>query len=109
MGVGAVAVSYMVKAGMGYVGIGRFGETTGDELEKALSNLRAQGMKNLLIDLRSNSGGLMNQAVDVLDQLVPEDKKLVYTRGRIQSSNADYYSTDRKGKWTDGALVVLVD
>jgi len=105
----SVPYSFMIKPGIGYVRIVRFAQTTGDELEKALANLRAQGMKSLLVDLRSNSGGLLNQAVDVLDQLVPEDKKLVYTRGRIQSSNADYYTTDRKGKWTDGALVVLVD
>jgi carboxyl-terminal processing protease len=101
--------SYMIKPGIGYVRIIRFAQTTGEELERAIANLRAQGMKNLLIDLRSNSGGLLNQAVDVLDQLVGEDKKLVYTRGRIQSSNQDYYSTDRRGKWTDGAIVVLVD
>ncbi|HEY6196946.1 MAG TPA: S41 family peptidase [Candidatus Eisenbacteria bacterium] len=105
----SVPYSYMIRPGIGYVRIIRFAQTTGEELEKAIASLRAQGMKNLLIDLRSNSGGLLNQAVDVLDQLVPEDKKLVYTRGRIQSSNADYYTTDRKGKWTDGALIVLVD
>jgi carboxyl-terminal processing protease len=105
----SVPYSYMIKPGIGYVRIIRFAQTTGEELEKAVGNLRAQGMKSLLIDLRSNSGGLLNQAVDVLDQLVPEDRKLVYTRGRIQSSNQDYFSTDRKGKWTDGALVVLVD
>jgi carboxyl-terminal processing protease len=105
----SVPYSYMIRPGVGYVRIIRFAQTTGEELEKAIASLRAQGMKNLLVDLRSNSGGLLNQAVDVLDQLVPEDKKLVYTRGRIQSSNADYYTTDRKGKWTDGALIVLVD
>jgi carboxyl-terminal processing protease len=66
-------------------------------------------MRSLLIDLRSNSGGLLSQAVDVLDQVVPDNKRLVYTRGRIPSANADYYSTNRAGKWTDGPLVVLVD
>jgi carboxyl-terminal processing protease len=105
----SVPYAYMIRPGVGYVRIIRFAQTTGEELEKAIGSLKAQGMKNLLVDLRANSGGLLNQAVDVLDQLVPEDKKLVYTRGRIQSSNADYYSTDRKGKWTDGALIVLVD
>ncbi len=105
----SVPYSYMIRPGVGYVRIVRFAQTTGDELAKAVESLREQGMKNLLIDLRSNSGGLLNQAVDVLDQLVPTEKKLVYTRGRIQSSNQDYFSTDRKGKWTEGALVVLVD
>ncbi len=86
----------------------RFSQTTGDELEKAMANLRAQGMKSMLLDLRSNSGGLLSQAVDVLDQLVPANKKVVYTRGRISSANADYFSSDRP-KVTTGPVVVLVD
>ena len=105
----SIPYTYMIKPGVGYVRIVRFAQTTGEELEKAIAGLKTQGMKSLLIDLRSNSGGLLNQAVDVLDQLVPDERKLVYTRGRIQSSNADYYSTDRRNKWTDGPLVVLVD
>jgi len=105
----SIPYTYMIKPGVGYVRIVRFAQTTGEELEKAIAGLKTQGMKSLLIDLRSNSGGLLNQAVDVLDQLVPDERKLVYTRGRIQSSNADYYSTDRRNKWTEGPLVVLVD
>jgi len=105
----SIPYTYMIKPGVGYVRIVRFAQTTGEELEKAIGTLKSQGMKSLIVDLRQNSGGLLNQAVDVLDQLVPEDRKLVYTRGRIQSSNADYYSTDRRNKWTDGPLVVLVD
>ncbi len=105
----SIPYTYMIRPGVGYVRIVRFAQTTGEELEKAIVTLKAQGMKSLLVDLRSNSGGLLNQAVDVLDQLVTEERKLVYTRGRIQSSNADYYSTDRRNKWTDGPLVVLVD
>ncbi len=105
----SIPYTYMIKPGVGYVRIVRFAQTTGEELEKAIAALKTQGMKSLIVDLRSNSGGLLNQAVEVLDQLVPEDKKLVYTRGRIQSSNQDYYSTERRNKWTDGPLVVLVD
>ena len=105
----SVPYAYMIRPGVGYVRIIRFAQTTGEELSTALAKLRAEGMTSLLIDLRSNSGGLLSQAVDVLDQLVPENKRLVYTRGRIPSSNADYYSTSRDGKWTDGPVVVLVD
>jgi carboxyl-terminal processing protease len=105
----SVPYSYMVRPGIGYVRIIRFAQTTGDELERAISKLQAQGMKSLLVDLRSNSGGLLSQAVDVLDQFVPDNQRLVYTRGRIPSANADYYSTSRPGKWTQGPLVVLVD
>ena len=68
----SIPYSYMVRPGVGYVRIIRFAQTTGEELEKALTSLHEQGMKQLLLDLRSNSGGLLSQAVDVLDQLVPE-------------------------------------
>lgn len=105
----SVPYAYMIRPGVGYVRVIRFAQTTGDELESAIVKLKAQGMKSLLLDLRSNTGGLLSQAVDMLDQLVPENKKLVYTRGRIPSANADYYSTGRAGKWTDGPLVVLID
>lgn len=105
----SVPYAYMVRPGVGYVRIIRFAQTTGDELERAITKLQAQGMKSLLVDLRSNSGGLLSQAVDVLDQFVPDNQRLVYTRGRIPSANADYYSTSRPGKWTQGPLVVLVD
>lgn len=104
----SIPYAYMVRPGVGYVRIIRFAQTTGDELEKALTKLRAQGMKSLVLDLRSNSGGLLSQAVDVLDQLIPQNKKVVYTRGRISSANADYYTSDRQ-KQLSGPLVVLID
>jgi len=104
----SIPYTYMIRPGVGYVRIIRFSQTTGEELEKSLASLRSQGMKSLILDLRSNSGGLLSQAVDVLDQLVPEGKKVVYTRGRIPSANADYYSTDRP-KLMTGPLVVLID
>ena len=104
----SIPYAYMVRPGIGYVRIIRFAQTTGDELEKALTKLRAQGMKSLVLDLRSNSGGLLSQAVDVLDQIIPQNKKVVYTRGRISSANADYYTSDRQKQLT-GPLVVLID
>ena len=104
----SIPYAYMIRPGVGYVRVIRFSQTTGDELETALGKLRAQGMKSLLLDLRANSGGLLSQAVDVLDQLIPENKKVVYTRGRIASANADYYTTDRPKQMT-GPLVVLID
>src|SRR5262245_54081556 len=104
----SIPYAYMIRPGVGYVRIIRFSATTGDELETALGKLKGQGMKSLLLDLRANSGGLLSQAVDVLDQMIPENKKVVYTRGRIASANADYYTTDRP-KQLSGPLVVLID
>jgi len=104
----SVPYAYMIRPGIGYVRIIRFSATTGDELERALLTLHEQGMKSLLIDLRSNSGGLLTQAVEVLDQLVPADRLLVYTRGRNPSANSDYKSTERP-KQQDVPVVVLID
>lgn len=104
----SIPYAYMIRPGVGYVRPIRFSRTTGEELEKALRTLEAQGMKDLLIDLRSNSGGLLSQAVDVLDQIMPPNKLLVYTRGRIASSNADYRSSPGKHH-LQVPLVVLID
>ena len=104
----SIPYTYMIRPGVGYVRMIRFSQTTGEELEKSIAQLRAQGMKQLMVDLRSNSGGLLSQAVDVLDQLVPDNKLLVYTRGRIPSANADYKSSERQ-KSTDLPVVVLID
>jgi carboxyl-terminal processing protease len=105
----SIPYAYMIRPGVGYVRIIRFSATTGEELERALVTLHDAGMKSLVIDLRSNSGGLLNQAVDVLDQIVPSDKLLVYTRGRIPTANADYRSADRPRIATDEPLIVLID
>ena len=105
----SIPYSYMIRPGVGYVRIIRFSQTTGQELETAMNALHAQGMKSLLVDLRANSGGLLSQAVDVLDQLVPSDKLLVYTRGRIPSANADYRSSDRPRTMLGHPIVVLID
>ena len=104
----SIPYAYMIRPGVGYIRIIRFAGTTGDELDKAISSLKGQGMKSLLLDLRYNGGGLLSQAVDVLDQLVPANKKVVYTRGRIPSASADYFTSERP-KLVTGAVVVLVD
>jgi len=104
----SVPYAYMIRPGVGYVRINRFAQTTSTELDKALTSLRQQGMKSLILDLRQNAGGLLSQAVEVLDALVPQNKRIVYTRGRIASANADYYTSERP-KLSDGPIVVLVD
>ena len=67
---------------IGYVSISRFSETTYDELNDALNDLDSFGMKKLILDLRGNPGGYLNQAVKIADLFISGDKKIVYTRGR---------------------------
>lgn len=105
----SVPYAYMIRPGVGYARVIRFSQTTGEELEKAIHDLKAQGMTSLLLDLRSNSGGLLSQAVDVLDQLVPENELLVYTRGRIPSANADYRSSGRSKVLEGQPIIALID
>ncbi len=84
---------FMIRPGIGYIGIVRFSSTTGDELEKALQKLESMGMKHLILDLRNNGGGYFKAAIDVVDKFLPPGKKIVYTKGRTRESLREYYST----------------
>jgi carboxyl-terminal processing protease len=103
----SVAHAFIVQPGVGIVRISSFTSTTTSELDDALQKLKAQGMERLVLDLRSNPGGLLDQAVGVASRFIPEGKLVVYTRGRIAGSDQDY--TAKGDLRTDAALVVLVD
>ena len=104
----SVPYAFMIRPGVGYIRITRFAAKTGDELEARLEQLKAAGMKELLLDLRFNSGGLLNQAVEVCDRFLPTGQKIVYTRGRGPNAASDYFASDRD-KFTDFPMIVLVD
>jgi carboxyl-terminal processing protease len=91
----SVPYSFMLDDGKtGYVYVIRFSATTSEELEAALKDLEAKGMERLILDLRNNSGGLLNQAIEVADKFIDGNQVLVYTKGRIEGSSQHYYSTD---------------
>jgi carboxyl-terminal processing protease len=91
----SVPYSFMLDDGKtGYVYVIRFSATTSEELETALKDLEAKGMERLILDLRNNSGGLLNQAIEVADKFIDGNQVLVYTKGRIEGSSQHYYSTD---------------
>ncbi|MBN2011570.1 PDZ domain-containing protein [candidate division KSB1 bacterium] len=90
----SVLTATMITDDIGYIYIGRFARTTVDELEESLVDLERQGMKALILDLRNNSGGYLDQAVRMSDKFLNGKKKIVYTRGRLPESNEDYFSTD---------------
>ena len=85
---------FLIDDRTGYLRIKRFSKTTSEELEQALTKLEAQGMKNLVLDLRSNPGGFLDQAVSVADKFLERGRKIVYTRGRIPQASDDFYATD---------------
>lgn len=104
----SLRVAYLVQPGVGAIRIANFTNTTATELDEALERLSQQGMERLILDLRSNPGGLLDQAVEVAERFLPEGKLVVYTRGRIGGSNQDFVAKSRN-PWVDLPLVVLVD
>lgn len=79
----------------GYVLLNRFSKNTADEFEKALNTLESNGMERLIVDLRNNSGGYMDQAIKIVDMFVNGGQKVVYTKGRIPSANEEYFSSEK--------------
>ena len=83
--------AYMVRPGTGYVGLtGGFQHTTDEELREALTKLKGQGMRQLILDLRNNPGGLLDQAIDVSSEFLPRGQVVVSVRGsrRLQRAHS---------------------
>lgn len=93
---------------IGYVTANRFSATTYDEIMKATRELRGKGMKKLLLDLRNNPGGYLDQAFRIADEMIPDGQKLVYTKGRRPEFDEDFMSTPG-GLLEDVPLVVLIN
>jgi carboxyl-terminal processing protease len=102
-----VDVSYMVTPEIGYISVNRFASTTYAEFLEGVNKLRAQGMKRLVLDLRNNGGGYLDQAYRMADELLPKGKKIVYTKGRRPEFNEEYVS--QGGNNTDLGLIILVN
>ncbi len=104
-----VQYSGMIDNEVGYIRLSSFTEQTVSEFKSALRNLKTKGgMKSLIIDLRSNGGGLLDQAVGVVSQFLPKEKLVVSTHGRSAKVERRYF-TDGSSLFTSGRMVVLVD
>ncbi|MGD8395328.1 MAG: S41 family peptidase [Candidatus Eiseniibacteriota bacterium] len=99
---------FMIDDTTGYVRIIRFSATTSDELEVALDELERDGMQQLLLDLRGNAGGYLEQAIEVSDRFIPGGKMVVYTKGRIPGSSEEHYASEVNTHPIQ-PLVVLID
>lgn len=102
-----VTATYMIDENTGYIKIRSFGEKTYPELLIALANLQQDGFKNLIIDLRDNTGGLLQSAVQMANEFLPAKKLIVYTEGR-KSQRQDYRS-DGHGAYQTMPVVVLIN
>ena len=104
----SVDTHFMYDDNIGYVSISRFSETTFDEFSDALNDLETYGMKKLILDLRGNPGGYLNQAVKIADLFINGDKKIVYTRGRRSEFDEDYFA-QASSSYEDIPLIVLIN
>jgi carboxyl-terminal processing protease len=103
-----VDASFMVDDETGYITVTRFAATTYTEFVDAVGKLKQHGMKRLILDLRGNAGGFLEQAFKLTDELMPKGKKIVYTKGRRSEFDEQYVSSG-SAKFADIALVVLVN
>jgi carboxyl-terminal processing protease len=105
--INSIDAAYMIEPGIGYINLNRFAQTTTEEFNESVSKLKAQGMQNMILDLRSNAGGYMAPAIDLSDQFLPEGKLIVYTEGS-KSPREDFYAT-AKGNFETGRLIIMIN
>ncbi len=103
----SISAAYMLDENTGYIRIKNFGETTYPELLIALAKLSQGGFSNLVIDLRDNTGGYLQSAVQIANEFLPKNKLIVYTQGR-KSPRQDYVSKGN-GSYQNIPLVVLIN
>ena len=94
---------------IGYVRLTQFGERTSDELDAALKKLKGKGMESLILDLRGNPGGLLDQAVEVCEKFLPRGQLVVSTEGRNVGKSTVRNVTGRSGEYRNIPVAVLVN
>jgi len=105
--ISSVDIAYMVTPEIGYIKITTFAKTTYKEFLDAMAKLESQGMKKLILDLRSNGGGYMDAATKIANEFLKPNQLIVYTQGKSRTRQ-DVYSTGT-GKYQDIPLQVLID
>jgi carboxyl-terminal processing protease len=103
-----VRASFMVDSTIGYVLLSEFGENTDQELGRALRDLTGKGMQRLVLDLRGNPGGALDQAIRVSNRFLPRGDMIVYTRGRVANSDSEYRAT-QPSDYLNIPIVTLVN
>jgi len=102
-----VDVAYMINENTGYIRINNFAVTTHQEFVNGLNELKEQGMKSLIVDLRGNPGGVMEAAVRIANHFLKKGQLIVYTQGRA-FPRSEARATGN-GLWEEGDLVLLID
>uniref|UniRef100_UPI004047DDC0 S41 family peptidase n=1 Tax=Mariniflexile sp. TaxID=1979402 RepID=UPI004047DDC0 len=104
----AVPYFSMVNAKTGYIVLSRFNERASAETNYALRDLKAQGAEKIILDVRANPGGLLNEAINIVNLFVPKGQLVVTTKSKVKKYNKTYY-TQNEPIDTQIPLVVLID
>ncbi len=99
---------FMIDKEIGYVSLRRFSQNSDEELINAINDLKKQGMKKLIFDLRSNGGGYLESAFKICEEFLPDNKMVVYTQGEKQPRQ-EWKTSKRKGVFEKGNMVILTD
>jgi len=105
--INSLDAAFMLDDETGYIKLNRFARNSSDEFHEATAKLKAQGMKNLVFDLRNNSGGFLGTAMSISDDFLKSGELIVYTEG-IHSPRQDLNATN-SGVFEKGKLVVLIN
>ncbi len=103
----SIEVAHMMTDEVGYIKLDRFSSTSYNEFKKALAHLSSEGMDDLVLDLRGNSGGYLNIAIKIADEFLDNRKVIVYTEG-LHQSKKELFATSG-GRFLNGKLIVLMD
>jgi carboxyl-terminal processing protease len=103
----SVTASFMVNDSVGYIKVDRFAEKTYDEFMAAAEKLEDDGCSSLILDLRGNGGGLLNQAAEIVEEFLPEGRTIVKTRG--MHTGEDEIRSGKEGKYKKFDVVILID
>lgn len=104
----SVDCAYQIEPGIGYIRVNKFARTTYSEFVNALNKLKREGAEKYIVDLRGNSGGFMDQVVYMANEFLPENKSIVYTKGRYADSQVTEFS-DGSGQFIDNELIILTN
>lgn len=103
-----IDADYMIDKHVGYIKVNKFGKNTYNEFLSDLINLKKQGATKFIIDLRGNGGGLMEPAILMANEFLPEGNLIVFTKGREKKNDQEFWS-DGNGSFKDDQIVVLID
>lgn len=103
----SIDATYMAAPKIGYIRLTRFSKTSMDEFRESVAELKQAGMEDLILDLRGNSGGYLNIAIELSDEFLSEGKLIVYTEG-LKSPKEDFFATSR-GNFDNGKIIVLIN